>query len=85
MMAEAPALTVRYGKVDREYGMRLATTPVEEDGPVWMVNLMKYREVADYGDSNGSTVSGLACTGLYSRRLPSLYHRVCFIQLASSR
>ena len=35
-----------YGQVDRDYGMRLATTPADEDGPVWMVNLMKYREVA---------------------------------------
>jgi hypothetical protein len=59
MMAGAPGLTVRYGEVDREYGMRLATTPVEDDGPVWMVNLMKYREVADYADSNGSTVPRL--------------------------
>ena len=24
----------RYGQVDREYGMRLATTPPDEDGPV---------------------------------------------------
>jgi hypothetical protein len=39
-----------YGTVDREYGLRLATTPPDEDGPVWMVNLMKYREVATYGE-----------------------------------
>ncbi len=45
----------RYGTVDREYGMRLATTPSEDDGPVWMVNLMKYREVADYADGREST------------------------------
>jgi hypothetical protein len=35
-----------YGTVDQEYGMKLATTPPDSDGPVWMVNLMKYREVA---------------------------------------
>ena len=32
--------TPGYGLVDRDYGMRLATTPPDEDGPVWMVNLM---------------------------------------------
>jgi len=30
-------------------------------------------------------VSGFNVTGLYSRRSPSLYHSVCFIQFASSR
>ena len=35
MMAGAPGLTVRYGKVDRAYGMRLATTPVEDHAPVF--------------------------------------------------
>ena len=36
----------RYGQRDAVYATRLATTPPEEDGPVWMVNLMKYREKA---------------------------------------
>jgi len=30
----------------------------EDDGPFWAVNLMKYREVADYGDGVGATKSG---------------------------
>ena len=30
-----------YGQIDHEYGMTLATTAPEDDGPVWMVNLMK--------------------------------------------
>ena len=42
--------TPRSGTVDRDYGMRPATTPPDDDGPVWMVNLMKYREVADHTD-----------------------------------
>jgi hypothetical protein len=46
----SPTNSVRYGQVNREYGMQLATTLPEDDGPVWMVNLMKYRDVADYGD-----------------------------------
>jgi hypothetical protein len=31
-----------YGKIDHEYGHKLATTDPADDGPVWMVNLMKY-------------------------------------------
>jgi hypothetical protein len=48
-----------YGTVDQDYALRLATTPPDEDGPVWMVNLMKYREVAAYADDDGRpAVSG---------------------------
>ncbi len=56
----------RYGTVDPEYGMRLATTPPEDDGPVWMVNLMKYREVAEYADGRESTISGREADDLYT-------------------
>jgi uncharacterized protein (DUF1330 family) len=60
--------TPRYGTVDREYGMRLATTPPDEDGPVWMVNLMKYREVADYADGRETPISGREADDLYTPR-----------------
>ena len=60
--------TPRYGTVDRDYGMRLATTPPDEDGPVWMVNLMKYREVADYADGRESAISGREADDLYTPR-----------------
>jgi hypothetical protein len=56
----------RYGIIDQAYGMKLATTPGDEDGPVWMVNLMKYREVADYADRRESTVTGQEADDLYS-------------------
>lgn len=49
--------TPGYGQVDRDYGLRLATTPPAEDGPIWMVNLMSYRERARY-DGTDSEVSG---------------------------
>lgn len=46
----------RYGQVDREYARRLATTPAEADGPIWMVNLMAYKDEADYaGETRGIT------------------------------
>lgn len=56
----------RYGLVDREYGIRLATTSPSDDGPVWMVNLMKYREVADYVDGRKTAISGQEADNLYS-------------------
>lgn len=56
----------RYGTVDRQYAMQLATTPPDDDGPVWMVNLMKYREVADYADGRASTISGREADDLYT-------------------
>ncbi len=47
---------VGYGQIDREYGARLATTPPDDDGPIYMVNLLRYHDVAQYGD--GSEAAG---------------------------
>ena len=48
----------RYGDVDTQYATTLATTPPEDDGPVWMINLMSYREQADYEDGRETTRTG---------------------------
>ncbi|MEM8621476.1 MAG: hypothetical protein AAGF73_17325 [Actinomycetota bacterium] len=48
----------RYGDVDKAYATKLATTPPEDDGPVWMVNLMRYREQADYEDGRQTSRTG---------------------------
>ena len=48
----------RYGKVDHEYGMRLATTAPDDDGPVWMINLMAYKEQAEYEDGRETSLTG---------------------------
>ena len=56
----------RYGTIDRDYAIRLAGTPPDEDGPVWMVNLMKYREVADYDDGRDEPISGREADELYT-------------------
>ncbi len=56
----------RYGTIDAAYGTTLATTAPEDDGAVYMVNLMKYRDVADYTDNRDSTISGRAADDLYS-------------------
>ncbi len=55
-----------YGTVDRDYGMRLATTSPDEDGPVWMVNLMSYHEVAQYADGRTDAISGREADERYS-------------------
>jgi len=61
-MADMP----RYGRIDRAYGLKLATTPSDEDGPIWMVNLMKYRETADYADGRETSISGREADDIYA-------------------
>jgi hypothetical protein len=65
-MADSAGPRVRYGTIDSEYAMRLATTPPDDDGPIWMVNLMKYREKADYADGRASEISGREADDLYA-------------------
>ena len=55
-----------YGKVDHEYGLTLATTEPDEDGPVWMINLMKYKEQADYGDGESQGRTGREADDAYT-------------------
>lgn len=43
-----PKLTYDYGTLNKDYAVSLARCAPEADGPIYMVNLMKYREVADY-------------------------------------
>jgi hypothetical protein len=58
----------RYGTLDAEYGARLASFPPDADGPIYMLNLMKYRAVADYDDGAdaGPAVSGREADDRYS-------------------
>jgi hypothetical protein len=56
-----------YGTIDHEYAMQMATTPPESDGPVMMVNFMKYRQVAQYRDASPSDdVSGREADDRYA-------------------
>lgn len=54
-----------FGRVDEEYARRLESSTVD-DGPLWMVNLMRYRETARYADGRESHISGRAADDLYS-------------------
>ncbi|MGH3745481.1 MAG: hypothetical protein ACRDTP_11525, partial [Mycobacteriales bacterium] len=55
-----------YGTVDQQYVRQMLATPPAEDGPVWMVNLMSYRDVARYADGRETTLSGRDADDLYS-------------------
>lgn len=67
-MANRKRLRHTYGTIDTEYGFFLATRPPEEDGPIYMVNLMKYHEIAQYDEGDGveSTISGKEADDLYN-------------------
>ena len=54
-----------YGQVDRDFAIRMATTAPEDDGPIWMLNLMAYRDRAVY-DGHESEVSGREADDRYA-------------------
>lgn len=55
-----------YGTVDAEYAGRLATCPPDRDGPILMVNFMKYRDRADYGGGRDEGLSGREADDRYA-------------------
>jgi hypothetical protein len=56
----------RYGTIDFDYAGRLASCPPDEDGPVLMVNYMKYRERAAYSDGSDGGRSGMEADDEYA-------------------
>jgi hypothetical protein len=65
MSAADQELKHDYGQIDKEYGLFLATRPSDEDGPIFMVNLMKYHDVAQYEDGE-ATISGREADDKYN-------------------
>ncbi len=59
------AIRHTYGTIDQDYAIRLGTTPPDEDGPILMVNLMKYHERAEYTDGDRG-ISGKEADDRYS-------------------
>lgn len=57
----------RYGTMNHEY---LATWFEREDpgGPMWALNLMKYRALADYEDGRATTLTGAEADDVYAPR-----------------
>lgn len=57
---------IRYGTINFDMiGGWFGLAP-EDDPPFWAVNLMKYREVAEYADGREATVSGKEADDVYS-------------------
>lgn len=65
-VAATTGLTVRYGTVDPDAVEMLGSFPPEQDGPVWMVNLMRYRDRADYADGRDTELTGREADDLYA-------------------
>jgi len=61
-MAKSPA----YGQINFETAGRWLHLPAEDDGHVWMLNLMKYHRVAQYADGNADGISGEAADDKYA-------------------
>jgi len=67
MPGDDQKLKHEYGRIDTEYGLFLATRPPEEDGAIFMVNLMKYHAVAQYdGGNEGEAISGREADDKYN-------------------
>jgi uncharacterized protein (DUF1330 family) len=58
--------TLSYGTIDREYVGRLDATGPDTDGPVWMVNLMRYRDRAVYADGRDTDLTGREADDRYA-------------------
>jgi len=63
-------LMPRYGQIDTDYARTLATTAPHEDGPVWMINLMRYRDRAEYDDGRTNALSGREANDAYADQIP---------------
>ncbi len=62
----AHQLEYPFGTVDTETAGRWLHLAPEEDREVWMLNLMKYKPVADYGDAGGPAISGREADDIYA-------------------
>jgi len=58
--------TLSYGTVDPDFARRLATVATEDDGPIWMVNLMRYRDRAVYADGRLTELTGREADDRYA-------------------
>ena len=62
----ADRLEYPFGSIDVETASRWMHLAPDEDGPVWMLNLMKYKPVADYGEAGGPAISGREADDVYA-------------------
>jgi hypothetical protein len=62
----ADRLEYPFGSIDIETAGRWMQLPPEDDGSVWMLNLMKYKPMADYGDEGGPAITGKQADDVYA-------------------
>jgi hypothetical protein len=62
----ANQLEYPFGTINTETAGRWLRLAPGDDGAVWMLNLMKYKPVADYGDGTESTISGREADDIYA-------------------
>ena len=62
----AAPLEYPFGTVNIETAGRWLHLAPEEDREVWMLNLMKYKPVAEYGDAGGPAISGREADDIYA-------------------
>ncbi len=62
----ADRLEYPFGSIDVETAGRWLRLSPGDDGPVWMLNLMKYKRQADYGDGGGPSISGKEADDIYA-------------------
>ncbi len=60
--------TVRYGRINTEMVGQWLQMPAENDGPFWALNLMKYRDIAEYADGRAEQKSGREADDEYTPR-----------------
>ena len=66
--------TIRYGRINTRMVGAWARGEVADDGPFWALNLMKYRDIADYAGASGEAaeqdgaVSGREADDAYTPR-----------------
>lgn len=58
--------TPRYGEVNLELAERWSTLSDEQDGPFLAINLMRYRERADYADGRETDLTGREADDAYT-------------------
>lgn len=68
MTADRSGNSIRYGRINKEMVGRWLQLPPEDDGPFWALNLMKYRDVAEYTDGRSETRSGREADDEYTPR-----------------
>jgi hypothetical protein len=57
---------MKYGKVDFDYALAMGSREPANDGPIYMVNWMKYHEVAQYEGAGGPQISGKEADNRYA-------------------